>query len=220
MFKKRTIKKDNVRSVRRRNSDEDTPLMVTAGSQAASPVATTEQSEPIEPAPKKRALATVGAAHTPSALAGSAQTPNTAVTGPLKAVPVNIKTTTVVDFQPDVCKDFLQTGYCGYGDTCKFLHIRDELKQKKPVVKEWEMVERPLTCPLQPRLEDGQLKLPFRCVLCKKDYTLPVMTNCGHLYCQKCFLDRFKRKPSCFICGKDTLGICRPVPPKELAELI
>ncbi|CCO26048.1 Pre-mRNA-splicing factor CWC24 [Rhizoctonia solani AG-1 IB] len=35
-----------------------------------------------------------------------------------------IKTVTLVDYQPDVCKDYKETGYCGFGDTCKFLHDR------------------------------------------------------------------------------------------------
>lgn len=57
-----------------------------------------------------------------------------------------IKTVTVVDYQPDVCKDYKgehsvymwvlayanaacsETGYCGFGDTCKFLHDRGTCK--------------------------------------------------------------------------------------------
>ncbi|WAQ92892.1 hypothetical protein PtA15_17A374 [Puccinia triticina] len=39
--------------------------------------------------------------------------------GPIKGGPNNIKTITVVDYQPDVCKDYKETGYCGFGDTCK-----------------------------------------------------------------------------------------------------
>jgi RING finger protein 113A len=58
-----------------------------------------------------------------------------------------IRTVTIVDYQPDVCKDYkgeleplvgrgleslttffflccIETGYCGFGDTCKFLHDR------------------------------------------------------------------------------------------------
>lgn len=35
--------------------------------------------------------------------------------GPIKA-PTNIRTITVTDFAPDVCKDYKQTGYCGFGD--------------------------------------------------------------------------------------------------------
>lgn len=35
-----------------------------------------------------------------------------------------IRTVTIMDYQPDVCKDYKETGYCGYGDSCKFLHDR------------------------------------------------------------------------------------------------
>ena len=35
--------------------------------------------------------------------------------GPIKA-PTNIRTITVTDFAPDVCKDYKQTGFCGFGD--------------------------------------------------------------------------------------------------------
>ena len=27
-----------------------------------------------------------------------------------------------------MCKDFKDTGYCGYGDACKFLHDRSDYK--------------------------------------------------------------------------------------------
>ncbi|CAH7681737.1 hypothetical protein PPACK8108_LOCUS14388, partial [Phakopsora pachyrhizi] len=38
--------------------------------------------------------------------------------GPIKGGPDNIRTITVLDYQPDVCKDYKETGYCGFGDTC------------------------------------------------------------------------------------------------------
>mmetsp|Transcript_846 Transcript_846/g.836 ORF Transcript_846/g.836 Transcript_846/m.836 type:complete len:231 (-) Transcript_846:2697-3389(-) len=136
--------------------------------------------------------------------------------GPIKPPPISIKTTTITDFQPDVCKDFLQTGYCGYGDTCKFLHIRDELKQRKPIEKEWETVGVHL------KPDKSKEQAPYRCVICSKDYVLPVKTECNHLFCQKCFMNRYKNlnKPNCFICGKDTGGVCSPVLKKELERLI
>ena len=134
--------------------------------------------------------------------------------GPSKAVAANVRVTTLTDFQPDVCKDFLQTGYCGYGDTCKFLHIRDELRQKKPIDKEWETVA------VKSSKSETSETLPYRCVLCKKDYNFPVRTNCGHIFCQKCFMARFKRKKECAICGKDTFGACQPIRALELDELI
>lgn len=35
--------------------------------------------------------------------------------GPVKAPP-NVRTFTVLDYQPDTCKDYKNTGYCGFGD--------------------------------------------------------------------------------------------------------
>lgn len=133
--------------------------------------------------------------------------------GPIKAPPQNIRTTTLTDFQPDVCKDYLQTGYCGYGDTCKFLHIRDELRQKKKIEKDWQIES-------ETKVAEKE-QLPFKCVLCKQDYKAPIKTDCGHIYCKSCFLSRYKQKKSqCFICGSETNGVLKPLSKVELAELI
>ncbi|EDK43014.1 pre-mRNA splicing factor CWC24 [Lodderomyces elongisporus NRRL YB-4239] len=160
----------------------------------------------------------------------------------LKPLAENIKVTTITDFQPDVCKDFLQTGYCGYGDTCKFLHVRDESRQKKTIIREWENVAKKgkygstlstlakytpsLVQSLHQQQQQQQVLVkdlqPFKCPICKKDYKNPIKTQCGHLACKLCFLDRYKkqRKVGCFICNKDVEGVMIPVLQKELEKLI
>ena len=40
--------------------------------------------------------------------------------GPLRASQ-HIRTTVRFDYQPDICKDYKETGFCGYGDSCKFV---------------------------------------------------------------------------------------------------
>ena len=42
--------------------------------------------------------------------------------GPLRAN-TTIRVTSRFDYQPDVCKDYKDTGFCGFGDTCIFMHV-------------------------------------------------------------------------------------------------
>lgn len=58
--------------------------------------------------------------------------------GPLKGQG-NVRITCRMDYQPDVCKDYKETGYCGYGDSCKFLHDRGDYKQGWQIDKEWDL---------------------------------------------------------------------------------
>lgn len=67
--------------------------------------------------------------------------PTTTTTVGLKASS-NIKSTTSQDYQPDVCKDYKLTGFCGYGDSCKFLHMREDYKAGWQIEREWEIKNR------------------------------------------------------------------------------
>ena len=47
--------------------------------------------------------------------------------GPAQA-PNNVRTINYIDYNPSLCKDYKETGYCGYGDSCKFVHDRGDYK--------------------------------------------------------------------------------------------
>lgn len=51
----------------------------------------------------------------------------TGIHGPLRAN-VHARVSVRFDYQPDVCKDYKETGFCGYGDACKFVHDRSDYK--------------------------------------------------------------------------------------------
>ncbi len=49
--------------------------------------------------------------------------------------------------------------------------------------------------------------VPFACILCKKAYTDPIVTKCGHYFCEGCALLRYRKNPSCAACGAGTGGV-------------
>ena len=56
--------------------------------------------------------------------------------GPIRA-PAHLRVTVRWDYQPDICKDYKETGYCGFGDSCKFLHDRSDYKHGWQLEREW-----------------------------------------------------------------------------------
>ena len=42
------------------------------------------------------------------------------------------------DYAPDICKDYKETGFCGFGDSCKFLHDRSDYKHGWQLERESE----------------------------------------------------------------------------------
>lgn len=157
-----------------------------------------------------------GAAGYKSFIQKNPDAPSRAV-GPVKA-PTNIRTITVTDFAPDVCKDYKQTGFCGFGDSCKFLHAREDYKQGWELDKDWEIgsknkkksgqAAKDLAEAQHSEEEDAALEgIPFACIICKKSYTNPIVTKCGHYFCEACALQRYRKSPSCAACGAGTGGV-------------
>lgn len=125
--------------------------------------------------------------------------------GPMRA-PANVRTVTVVDYQPDICKDYKETGYCGFGDTCKFLHDRSDYLAGWQMDSAGEAADaRAGTFGLD--LEDDEEDIPFACLLCRQPFTDPVVTLCGHYFCAQCAMQRYAKTPKCFACGAKTKGL-------------
>lgn len=127
--------------------------------------------------------------------------------GPVKA-PTNVRTITVFDYQPDICKDYKETGYCGFGDTCKFLHDRSDY------LAGWQLQGSDEAADARAGGygagigdSDDEEDVPFACLICRKPFTDPVVTLCGHYFCSACAITRFARTPKCFACGAKTGGI-------------
>ncbi|KAI9811796.1 MAG: RNA-splicing factor [Thelocarpon impressellum] len=155
-------------------------------------------------------------------VAKKANAPPSRAVGPVKA-PTNIRTITVTDFAPDVCKDYKTTGFCGFGDSCKFLHAREDYKQGWELDRDWEIgtkgkkasgktvasASRSADAGDDSDADDAALleTIPFACVLCKRPYSNPVVTRCGHYFCEACALQRYRKAPSCAVCGAGTGGV-------------
>lgn len=152
--------------------------------------------------------------------------------GPVKA-PTNVRTITVTDFAPDVCKDYKQTGFCGFGDSCKFLHAREDYKQGWELDKDWEKVgakNKPVPGQRRRKVGDEEADekeeeedallatIPFACIICKEGYKQPIVTKCGHYFCEGCALGRYRKNPNCAACGAGTNGVFNGA--KQLKKLL
>ncbi|KAF1970840.1 hypothetical protein BU23DRAFT_203745 [Bimuria novae-zelandiae CBS 107.79] len=133
----------------------------------------------------------------------------------------NVRTITMTDYTPDVCKDYKQTGFCGFGDGCKFLHAREDYAAGWKLDKEWEMSnkgKKPGGTVVASANRDEKKdadgvdlsmleSIPFACVICKQPYKSPIITKCGHYFCEACALKRYRKDPTCAICSAKTQGV-------------
>ena len=60
--------------------------------------------------------------------------------------------------------------------------------------------------------------IPFACIICKKSYQNPIVTKCGHYFCESCALQRYRKNPSCAACGAGTGGVFNTA--KKLNQLL
>ncbi|XP_073026668.1 zinc finger CCCH domain-containing protein 1-like [Primulina eburnea] len=140
--------------------------------------------------------------------------------GPLRAS-AHIRVSARFDYQPDICKDYKETGYCGYGDSCKFMHDRGDYKPGWQLEKEWDEKEKARAKKMAMGLKDDdddergteisdeedENALPFACFICREPFVDPVVTKCKHYFCEHCALKHHARNKKCFVCNQPTNGI-------------
>ena len=136
--------------------------------------------------------------------------------GPIRA-PLYLRSTVRWDYQPDICKDYKETGVCGFGDSCKFLHDRSDYKFGWQLEREEQEKMRGAQEGRAGGGEDNfevssddNYDLPFACLICRERFTNPVMTKCKHYFCQACAVKRYKKNKRCYVCGEQTNGMFTP----------
>lgn len=184
--------------------------------------------------------------------------------GPLRSNAQFVRSSIRVDYQPDVCKDYKETGYCGYGDSCKFMHDRGDYKMGWEIdrvrsllynshamfhccmhntntqcvfasstlssfppcttvcLQEWEEKQAAERKRMQEwadrdgeeaeeeEAEDDDDGLPFACWICRRHWdeqSDPVVTKCGHHFCEHCALKHNAKNKRCAVCDQPTMGI-------------
>ncbi|KAI4490950.1 hypothetical protein M0802_010624 [Mischocyttarus mexicanus] len=132
--------------------------------------------------------------------------------GPIRA-PANLRATVRWDYQPDICKDYKETGFCGFGESCKFLHDRSDYKLGWQLEREATTGEYNNSGDEDDKkyeIDSDEESLPFKCFICRNSFTDPVVTKCKHYFCEKCALEHFKKSTRCYICNVQTNGFFNP----------
>lgn len=122
------------------------------------------------------------------------------------------RSATNIDFNPSICKDFHDSGYCSWGDSCLYAHDRTNYKRGWELDKEWEDQQR-----AQMTAAPKSTEHSADCPVCKGDFREPVKTNCGHFFCEDCILTSFKKSKNCPVCQKKLNGAFGAVSKEELA---
>lgn len=138
--------------------------------------------------------------------------------GPIRA-PTNIRVTCRIDYNPSLCKDYHDTGYCSFGDSCIYIHDRGDYKSGWELEQEWEAEQKErakrfqvstknldLDGDEQESEDEDERKFPQVCGLCEEKFVEPVRTNCKDYFCEKCISNYYKTKKMCPVCNKKLDG--------------
>ena len=96
--------------------------------------------------------------------------------GPIRA-PANIRATVRWDYAPDLCKDYKETGFCGFGDSCKFLHDRSDYKFGWQLEREEHGKGEPDEDMSKYEIHSDEEDLPFKCFICRDSFKHPIVTK-------------------------------------------
>lgn len=99
--------------------------------------------------------------------------------GPIRA-PAHLRATVRWDYQPDICKDYKETGFCGFGDSCKFLHDRSDYKAGWQLEMDYTGNKRNADSDDDDKkyeIPSDEEDLPFKCIICRKSFVDPIVTK-------------------------------------------
>lgn len=83
--------------------------------------------------------------------------------------------------QWDICKDYQETGFCGFGDSCKFLHDRSDYEQWLQVECELDEGRYGVYEDENYEVESDDEEIPFKWMrICRQTFQNPVVTKCRH----------------------------------------
>ncbi|NXR56318.1 R113A protein, partial [Hippolais icterina] len=129
--------------------------------------------------------------------------------GPIRA-PEHLRATVRWDYQPDICKDYKETGFCGFGDSCKFLHDRSDYKHGWQIERELDEGCYSISDNENYKVSSDEEDMPFKCFICRGSFKSPVVTKCRHYFCESCALQHYHKSQCCYVCDKQTNGVFNP----------
>ncbi|KAG2460498.1 R113A protein, partial [Polypterus senegalus] len=129
--------------------------------------------------------------------------------GPIRA-PEHLRATVRWDYQPDICKDYKETGFCGFGDSCKFLHDRSDYKHGWQIERELDEGHYGMADNENYEVSSDDEDLPFKCFICRDSFKNPIITKCRHYFCERCALQHYRKSKRCYVCNQQTNGVFNP----------